>query len=231
MNGAMLLLGASAVGLTAVQFAPSRAPMTAIFEDRAQETQLDWAQSKIDVNFEGEPLASVLAWFDGLVPALVTADQTALSSRGVDPDQIIFLKLQKVSIEQAMNRVAAQIAEASGVTMAWSRIGETVELLPASEAAHADRVFVRFDVSAILELNHQSLGVSPEDTMVQIQELIRAFVSPDLWVDNGGDAAKMMGVSTHIFIEAPRSMLQRIEWILAQLAEGREIARDMPADS
>lgn len=93
-----------------------------------------------------------------------------------------------------------------------------------SRSAHDRRTItlVSYDIADVLRQ-----GVTEQS----VNKLLLTYVEPDQWLDNGGDLAKHTIVGDTLFVEAPARFLPRIEWILAQLADGQapEIRQGEPA--
>lgn len=97
-----------------------------------------------------------------------------------------------------------------------------------SRSAHDQRTItlVSYDIAAAVDQigadEYQGGDVMAKSALREdVAGLIMRFVEPDHWIDNGGDLAQMSIVGDTLFIEAPARFLPRIEWILAQLAEGQ----------
>lgn len=114
--------------------------------------------------------------------------------------------------------------------------GERIEIASTEYFDRREIRLVTYDVSGLVR---ERLGDAAEqreasdEAIEEITKLIQALVDQEKWVDCGGDMAKVYTYGTKLFVQAPRRMLGKIEWVLEQLggAGGKDGKKGAPEAS
>lgn len=211
-SGAVVLGTATVMEAKSPQAAP---PMVSVFQGGG--TPVDEVLPDMNLTVEGEiPLMDAVEFIQAASGTYIAADWPTLEYVGIAQDEMVVFDHQDVPLEFVLGTIESQLEHIAGVE--WMAMGaERIELVSQEEADRRDTLLATYVVTEILEhiawRDHTDLGLAKDS----LTALILEFVEPDAWQQNGGEMAQMTIVGGKLFIEAPRRMHERVEWILNEL--------------
>jgi hypothetical protein len=156
----------------------------------------------------------------------------------VTRDDAVTMSLRDVPASQALNLLASTVGN-SGNPFDWRARDGMIEFgLRHSLDAHEVEL-LSYDIGSTLKIIAAEFNTPNRDAAEQICDLLTSLVDPVNWADNGGDLAQMRLVGGRLFVQAPRRMQTKVQWILDQLphaqgdapqgrAEGVPVLKDVP---
>jgi hypothetical protein len=128
---------------------------------------------------------------------------------GIGPD----FKISFAENSADFRTILAEVGEEMGAGAQWAlgyRVADGVIRVATED--YFDR---REMVLASYDLSGFAAGVSDEEVV----GLLRNFVHPTGWIDNGGDLARCSLVGNRLFIEAPKRYHVQIQWFVDELSK------------
>ncbi len=162
------------------------------------------------VEFSDTPLAEVLRRVADSAGLMLLVDERSLESIGLMQDSPVTMSLKEATLQTVMDELAAWSSNESGMGLSYRVRDGVLRVAGAHDLDLADRMLVTIDVSGPIES-----GISGEE----ICDLVKTFIEPESWEDNGGDLGRMNVVGTKMFIRATPRMIEGTRWIVGQLAE------------
>jgi hypothetical protein len=222
MHLSLLGLSAGVITLGVVALSPNqpRVP-AAMFESMAQTTappeQL--RDVKVNVDFKDASLDDVVNYYADLAKRSAVVRWPELEEAGLNHDSVINLQARNIRLAKAFELVAAELSR-SGAAIEWRFDDDMIELGTREKFDQRDIALVSYDISHILQSIGEQYGLDYNAIIERVAELVQTMVEPDNWRENGGSLAHLQIVGGKLFVEAPRRMHSRIEWILQQLGDG-----------
>ena len=218
MNLAMLGLTGVVVAGGAVTLSQPRkdggVPVS-VFEPAALSEQAsEAAQRTFSIEAREETLENVLKMAAQLAGVSLDPMWRTIEESGVPRDAGVTYIDSSATVGEVMNAIADDVA-LTGSSRLDYRLDDGV--LRVSTAGWFDRqemLLASYDISGL------AAGVEPDEVVM----VLHTYVHPDAWIDNGGDLGKMSVVGERLFVQAPRRFHRQIQWFLAQLSEGAEVA-------
>jgi hypothetical protein len=133
-----------------------------------------------------------------------------LQGLDVEPDTALGINGQTIPLPRLLRMLASRFDDGHDA-LDW-RFGDAyLEIGTRRMFDLRERALASYDVGDVLgdEIGEQELC-----------DLMYTFVSADDWHANGGDLGQLQLLGTHLFVEAPPRMHERVQWLLEQLARG-----------
>ncbi|MFG0286064.1 MAG: permease prefix domain 1-containing protein [Phycisphaerales bacterium JB039] len=161
---------------------------------------------RLKLGLEETPIGELFALVGKMaeLPVFVHWDELPLTE-----EDTVTLQLGEVALPTALRFVNMRFGFADSDDAISYRVHDGV--LEFADRDYFDRreaELLRYDLSDAL------VNATPED----IEGLIYNFVEPNSWEANGGVVASLHIVGESMFVRAPKRLLPKLEWILAQLA-------------
>ncbi|MCW5754557.1 MAG: hypothetical protein KIT24_07620 [Phycisphaeraceae bacterium] len=136
-----------------------------------------------------------------------------LSEHMINLDAPISLAAPGLTLAEVFTLLNESIGLADGETLAYRIRTEALEVATRAYFDRRESRLAAYDVRSILDMN----------TSDDLLQLLTTIVSPNDWVDQGGDLANAMILDGKLFVHAPPRMHEQVAWILEQLVgETRE---------
>jgi hypothetical protein len=230
MNLALIGIAGTAVVVSAITLAPaSRTPAT-VFQHQDQQTQAALEQLKdrrvdktITDAFVEEAVKAITENTEFTVvmrkPELQAVDAFA---------QALNFEFKRTPLPLALDMIVAELS-VDREPIGWRVVDADANVIEIGVKSELDRREIRlvsYDIRGIIKSIRASTDQSYEKAVEDVTGLLLAMVDPNAWVENGGDLAQLQVVGGRMFVQAPKRMHERIEWILAQLRDDAQAAED-----
>jgi hypothetical protein len=222
MNASLLGLGAVVVTAGVVTMSPARLALDAsIFEDVSRQAPpAALTEHTTDIVLEDTTLREFFEGIGESIDMALLVPWEELEGHGVAVDDPRSIKLKNVTIAQALGAV---IELTEGMEQfEWRHHDGMIEIATRETFDEREIVLVSYRIDGILEAVWLRHDLSAEDAKEQITDLLMTMVDPESWRDYGGSLAQMKIVGGRLFIEAPKRMQEKIQWILAELSKDVE---------
>ena len=181
----------------------------------------------VSVNFEESPLADVLGYFGEVLDTDVVVHWSPLSDDGITEEMPVTLTLERPRpVSQVLKLISEHAAIQSDMQSLDWRFGDN--LLEFATREYFDRrelSLATFELRDALAV-FAGLGCTRQQSAEKVCQLIWEYVEPDTWQANGGNVANLTVTGTKMFVMAPARYHSQIQWILGELSQQQEPARD-----
>lgn len=225
MHGLLTLVGAGAIAAGVMTFTNNDTAST-IASARYESDNVivaDPPKSLSEAKCELDAEASLREALDSVITQAnvgLMVDWGHIESIGIDPSAAMGLSFREMPGTQALTLIA-QAADNGPGGLDWRmRDGGLVEFGLRSELDRKEIELMTYDISKSITVISGAYAASIEEACSQVQELLTSMVEPENWVDNGGDLAQMRLVGGRLFVQAPKRMQGKVQWILDQLPDG-----------
>jgi len=222
-------------------------------EDRRVLAALD--TTNIPASFTDNTLEDVLNFISTVTNLNVDVDWDSLAEVGVDRDTLVSLNLQPLPARTILDRVLDKVSPDEFNSAGWA-VNDGI-LVVASDSALRRNTFIQiYDIQDLLfqipnftetpDLELGSIvqgqggseqdteieipgGLSGEELLERIREIIQTNVDFDGWRDNGGDTGDIQELNGNLIITNTAANHRNISNLLAQLREVRAIQVNVEA--
>jgi hypothetical protein len=216
MSVSIIGLSAAALTLSVIAIAGSprqeaARPSGVVFRSPAPETTSDsLADVRLRLDMQEAPITDFFARAGEAARTPVFAHWEELP---VSEDDAITVQVGEVSFATALRLVNMRLGRADSDTAIDFRQRDGVlEFASRSYFDRQEADLVRYDLAPL----------TAQADAGEIADLITALVDPHSWEANGGTTASLQIAGDQMFVMAPKRMLPKLEWILAQFAEEAE---------
>jgi hypothetical protein len=177
----------------------------------------------------GSTLEDVVATMDAAIPEAVLVRWDEIECVGGNRSMVLGVAIDSIPVAAAGKLVTQALAEIGPYE--W-RYGDRV-----IELAHRDRfdqreiVLVSYRIGPLLEALAVKLELTTDGARNQVVSLVHELVDADSWRANGGRLAGLQMVGGTLFVEAPRRMQARVQWIIEELDTEAGMAGGTPAEA
>ena len=219
MHAILTLVGGGAIAAGIIAFNPNRgATHVARFGEATavQETPKSLTDARVSLGSDSHMRAAVEAVATEAKMGLM-AEWDGIQEAGIDAESPMGLSFKELAAPRALTLIA-QTAGGRMTALDWRvREGGMIEfgLRHALDAREIE--LVTYDITATINILAGTFTDSKEKAAEQITGLLTELVTPDYWVDNGGDLGQMRLVGGKLFVEAPTRTHTKVKWILDQL--------------
>ena len=140
-----------------------------------------------------------------------------LTESGIPSDHVITMELENVPLRVALDQFVSQISQ-ENLRFAWRAEDGRIEIGRKHVIDLRENVLVSYNIAEIIK-SLTTYGRPYDNAVEDITGLVESMVEADNWRENGGELAHLRVVGGKMFVEAPKRMHERIEWILLQLRE------------
>ncbi len=222
-------------------------------QDRRVLAALD--TTNIPASFTDNTLEDVLNFISTVTNLNVDVDWDSLAEVGVDRDTLVSLNLQPLPARTILDRVLAKVSPDEFNSAGWA-VNDGI-LVVASDSALRRNTFIQiYDIQDLLfqipnftetpDLELGSIvqgqggseqdsdievpgGLSGEELLERIREIIQTNVDFDGWRDNGGDTGDIQELNGNLIVTNTASNHRHISNLLSQLREVRAIQVNVEA--
>jgi len=222
-------------------------------QDRRVLAALD--TTNIPASFTDNTLEDVLNFISTVTNLNVDVDWDSLAEVGVDRDTLVSLNLQPLPARTILDRVLAKVSPDEFNSAGWA-VNDGI-LVVASDSALRRNTFIQiYDIQDLLfqipdftdtpDLELGSIvqgqggseqdsdievppGLTGEELLERIREIIQTNVDFDGWRDNGGDTGDIQELNGNLIVTNTASNHRHISNLLSQLREVRAIQVNVEA--
>jgi len=216
--------------------------------DRRVLAELD--SRRIPASFTDNALEDVLNFVATVTNLNVDVDWESLADIGVDRDTLVTLNLQPLPARVVLDRVLDKVSPDAFSRAGWA-VNDGVLVIASEEALRRNTFIVIYDVQDLLfqvpeqrevpDLDlgdiqegggsgsqtdveeEEGEGLTQQELLQRIIEILQSNVDPDGWRDNGGDTGEIQELNGNLIITNTSKNHRSISGLLQQLREVRSI--------
>lgn len=209
MNLSMLAVAGAAVVVGVVTLAqPSERPRASVFSPPAPTPQEQTALARpVQAEFQDVTAGEVFAFVSQTIGMPISVVWASLPNVG--PDSRVSFAAKNADLATILTEVGDDLGAGAEWTLAC-RVQDGVVRVATDEY---------FDRREIVLASYDLSGLAGQVSDQQFSDLIREFVHPSGWKDNGGDMARFLFAGSRMFVEAPKRYHVQIQWFLDELTK------------
>jgi general secretion pathway protein D len=205
---------------------------------------------RIPATFTDNALEDVLNFVETVTNLNMDVDWGSLADIGVEPDTLVTLNLQPLPARVVLDRVLEKVSPDAFSRAGWA-VNDGVLVVASEEALRKNTFIVIYDVQDLLfqvpsfrevpDLDlgaiqegggggqqqqvetEQGEGLTRQELLDRIIEIIQQNVDADGWRDNGGDTGEIQELNGNLIITNTAKNHRQISGLLRQLREVRSI--------
>ncbi len=189
-----------------------------------QPASKEIADVRFDANFKDASAADAFEFIGKVVNKPVNVNWKSLEELQVHRDARINLQAKHTGIE-AVLRAASESSNVTGAKIDWRLTDGVLEIASREFFDVREIRLTIYDISPIIAARIETYNEERAKIVEEVTMLLREFVYPEGWRDNGGALARLTVVGDRMFVEAPERYHTQIKWMLDQLpSSGKHVA-------
>lgn len=192
-----------------------RAQDAAMFRAEPVDPQL--AAVRLEASFDGTPLTDVFTALGKAAGRPVQVQRTVVEEAGADLNARVNLRYADITLPRVLAAASEQLG-LSGAGALDARVTDgSLEIATREYFDRRELSLATYDLSAIIAARQAKYSEKRTEVVPEIVHALTEFVSPEDWVENGGELAQLQVVGDRLFVKAPARMHPQIRWMLRQL--------------
>lgn len=208
--------GAALLGLVAVSRTREQ-PAASVFQPQPPAAVAELEQVRIDADFDNAPLKDVLEYLAQHTGRPSQVLWPRLEAADVHADTNVSVRAKGATVPAVLALVNDGIQVPASSKLEVGEVAGILSFGPREFFDRRDTVLVSYDLSGPIAARTATYGEQRAKVVEDVVGVITNFVSPDDWMDNGGDLAQLTIVGDRLFVKAPQRFHPQIRWIIGQL--------------
>lgn len=180
----------------------------------------------MDVDFDQVTLSDALQFLEKVLgDRPVRPDWARLEQLGLQRDTAVTIRGSKMSLPEFFTALNQTLTLPREQAVDFRFSNRVMEIADRETFDRREITLAVYDLAPVLAARGVQGDDARSNAIEEVTGVIKTFVEPASWVDNGGDLARLKVVGDRLFVEAPRRFHKRIGWIIGRLPAGEEHSR------